>query len=74
MAHEPGAAGPSPKRAAMDAGIFVGIGGWTYAPWRGAFYPPGLPRAGVRIPIQAGRVFRGEAGQGSDLMSATVPK
>lgn len=25
--------------------IRVGIGGWTYAPWRGSFYPPGLPRA-----------------------------
>jgi uncharacterized protein YecE (DUF72 family) len=23
--------------------IRVGIGGWTYEPWRGAFYPPGLP-------------------------------
>ncbi|WP_374447579.1 DUF72 domain-containing protein [Stella sp.] len=23
--------------------IRVGIGGWTYAPWRGPFYPPGLP-------------------------------
>lgn len=23
--------------------IRVGIGGWTYAPWRGSFYPPGLP-------------------------------
>ncbi len=22
--------------------IRVGIGGWTYEPWRGAFYPPGL--------------------------------
>ncbi len=22
--------------------IFVGIGGWTYAPWRGVFYPEGL--------------------------------
>lgn len=22
--------------------IRVGIGGWTYAPWRGTFYPPGL--------------------------------
>jgi uncharacterized protein YecE (DUF72 family) len=22
--------------------IFVGIGGWTYAPWRGEFYPEGL--------------------------------
>jgi uncharacterized protein YecE (DUF72 family) len=23
--------------------IRVGIGGWTYAPWRGSFYPKGLP-------------------------------
>ena len=22
--------------------IFVGIGGWTYEPWRGTFYPDGL--------------------------------
>jgi uncharacterized protein YecE (DUF72 family) len=25
--------------------IRVGIGGWTYAPWRGSFYPPGLQQA-----------------------------
>ena len=25
--------------------IRVGIGGWTYEPWRGVFYPPGLPHA-----------------------------
>ncbi len=25
--------------------IRVGIGGWTFAPWRGVFYPPGLPHA-----------------------------
>lgn len=25
--------------------IRVGIGGWTYEPWRGSFYPPGLPQA-----------------------------
>jgi uncharacterized protein YecE (DUF72 family) len=24
--------------------IRVGIGGWTYAPWRGSFYPAGLPQ------------------------------
>ena len=23
--------------------IRVGIGGWTFEPWRGVFYPPGLP-------------------------------
>jgi uncharacterized protein YecE (DUF72 family) len=25
--------------------IRVGIGGWTYEPWRGVFYPPKLPHA-----------------------------
>jgi uncharacterized protein YecE (DUF72 family) len=25
--------------------IRVGIGGWVFAPWRGAFYPKGLPHA-----------------------------
>lgn len=24
--------------------IRIGVGGWTYAPWRGGFYPPGLPQ------------------------------
>ena len=25
--------------------IRVGIGGWTFEPWRGVFYPEGLPHA-----------------------------
>jgi uncharacterized protein YecE (DUF72 family) len=25
--------------------IYTGIGGWTFAPWRGSFYPKGLPHA-----------------------------
>ena len=25
--------------------IRVGVGGWVYPPWRGVFYPPGLPQA-----------------------------
>ena len=25
--------------------VFVGVGGWTYEPWRGVFYPKGLPHA-----------------------------
>ena len=25
--------------------IHVGIGGWTFEPWRGPFYPKGLPHA-----------------------------
>ncbi|HVR91768.1 MAG TPA: DUF72 domain-containing protein [Novosphingobium sp.] len=24
--------------------IRIGIGGWSFAPWRGVFYPPGLPQ------------------------------
>ena len=28
-----------------SGGIHVGIGGWTFAPWRGVFYPKGLPHA-----------------------------
>lgn len=28
----------------MVASIRVGIGGWTFAPWRGRFYPAGLPQ------------------------------
>jgi len=31
---------------ALKAGhIRVGVGGWTFAPWRGVFYPAGLPHA-----------------------------
>ena len=25
--------------------VRIGIGGWTYAPWRGIFYPPGLSQS-----------------------------
>ncbi|MGO9627748.1 MAG: DUF72 domain-containing protein [Xanthobacteraceae bacterium] len=25
--------------------IYIGIGGWNFAPWRGVFYPEGLPQA-----------------------------
>ncbi len=24
--------------------IRIGVGGWTYEPWRGPFYPKGLPQ------------------------------
>ena len=29
----------------MKGKIFVGIGGWNFAPWRGSFYPKGLVQA-----------------------------
>lgn len=30
---------------AVAAPFHIGIGGWDYEPWRGTFYPPGLPKA-----------------------------
>jgi uncharacterized protein YecE (DUF72 family) len=36
----------SPKSASKDkANIYIGIGGWTFAPWRGVFYPEKLTQA-----------------------------
>jgi uncharacterized protein YecE (DUF72 family) len=29
----------------MAGKIRIGVGGWTYEPWRGSFYPPDLPHA-----------------------------
>ena len=34
---------------------YVGIGGWTFAPWRGTFYPAGLPHA-QELGYAAGRL------------------
>lgn len=33
---------PFPEATPAIDGIRVGVGGWTFAPWRGTFYPPGL--------------------------------
>lgn len=30
---------------AKQGRIYTGIGGWNYAPWRGVFYPEGLPQS-----------------------------
>jgi uncharacterized protein YecE (DUF72 family) len=30
---------------AKSGPIYIGIGGWTFEPWRGLFYPKGLPHA-----------------------------
>jgi len=32
-------------KAKPQAKIRIGVGGWTYEPWRGAFFPKGLPQA-----------------------------
>lgn len=33
---------PKQGKANQEARIRVGVGGWTYEPWRGSFYPEGL--------------------------------
>ncbi|RZS90049.1 uncharacterized protein YecE (DUF72 family) [Motilibacter rhizosphaerae] len=36
-------------------GARVGISGWTYAPWRGVFYPPQMPHR-LELPFAASRL------------------
>jgi uncharacterized protein YecE (DUF72 family) len=31
-------------RSTQKSRIRIGVGGWTFAPWRGVFYPDGLPQ------------------------------
>lgn len=33
----------SPHRTARSGKVRIGVSGWTYPPWRGRFYPKGLP-------------------------------
>ncbi len=40
-----GAGGAARRRTRAPGRVLVGTSGWTYAHWRGAFYPPGLPRS-----------------------------
>src|SRR5689334_24355780 len=36
----------APARASKQKShIYIGIGGWTFAPWRGVFYPDKLPQS-----------------------------
>lgn len=35
----------APKKPAKSGTIYIGIGGWTFEPWRGVFYPKGLAHA-----------------------------
>lgn len=35
----------TPRRWAISGKIRVGIGGWSYPPWRGTFYPEKLPQS-----------------------------
>ena len=39
------AAKPASKSTAKTGNIYIGIGGWTFAPWRGVFYPEKLTQA-----------------------------
>ena len=41
-----GLAGVNDRQMTVKSGpIYIGIGGWTFEPWRGEFYPKGLPHA-----------------------------
>ena len=46
-AKQPAPAKPSPATAPQHkAGhLYIGVGGWTFAPWRGVFYPDKWPQA-----------------------------
>jgi uncharacterized protein YecE (DUF72 family) len=39
-------ASKSIQRRAASHPIHIGVGGWTYEPWRGVFYPDGLAHSG----------------------------
>jgi uncharacterized protein YecE (DUF72 family) len=68
--------------AKMSAGgVHIGIGGWTYPPWRGEFYPEGLPhdreleyasRAMTAIEINA-TFYRLQTPKSFAKWAATVP-
>jgi uncharacterized protein YecE (DUF72 family) len=45
MGQSPSMKAPMKKSPSPAHGIRVGIGGWTYAPWRDNFYPPKLPQS-----------------------------
>jgi uncharacterized protein YecE (DUF72 family) len=34
-----------PRASSKSGRVFVGVGGWNFAPWRGTFYPKGLTQA-----------------------------
>lgn len=48
------------RGARMAGNIRIGIGGWTYAPWRGTFYPPVLPKSVAGQSIRHAVVVRHE--------------
>jgi uncharacterized protein YecE (DUF72 family) len=41
----PDAKAPAKSAAKNSAKIYIGVGGWTFAPWRGVFYPEKLTQA-----------------------------
>ena len=36
---------PAKSTAKNSGNIYIGIGGWTFEPWRGVFYPDKLTQA-----------------------------
>lgn len=66
---------------AMSGTIRAGIGGWTFAPWEGTFYPSDLPKkrqleyASRQLPTIEinGTYYRGQKPETFALWAATVP-
>ena len=62
----------SPVQRRMSGGqVRIGIGGWTYPPWRGVFYPDRLPQA--RELEYASRAVRRDRDQ-RDLLRPAKPE
>ena len=56
----------------MSAHIRIGVGGWTFEPWRGVFYPPGLAQA-ISACSPLGRLSQGVAGTTGTCLIVNVP-
>jgi uncharacterized protein YecE (DUF72 family) len=70
------------SQAATNSDIRIGISGWTYAPWRGVFYPEGL-RQKDELPFASrqvssieinGTFYRQQAPKSFTAWAAAVPE
>ena len=69
------------KKKAAAGPVYVGIGGWTYEPWRGTFYPADLPKtreleyAGTRLTAIEinGTFYRAQGAKSFANWRAAVP-
>jgi hypothetical protein len=60
-----------PSARGLDQAVRIGISGWTYVPWRGVFYPKGLPRK-RELEYAAQKLRSGEAMTGCQVTAAAA--